>query len=163
MDEGSRNRSTGYDEDVVAWATEQARLIRARAFDRLDIEHIADEIEDVGRSERRELASRMAVLLVHLIKWQFQPARRGASGRATITHQRQRIALALDETPSLKVALREPRWLQAAWLDSLGQAARETRRSAARFPDNCPWTTEQILDADFWPSAQTGPETLNDA
>ena len=60
-----------YDQDVAAWAAEQARLIRAGRFDQLDIEHIADEVEDVGRSERRELASRMTVLLAHCLKWRF--------------------------------------------------------------------------------------------
>jgi hypothetical protein len=69
----------GYDQDVVAWAAEQARLIRAGQFDQLDLEYIADEIEDVGKSEKRELASRLAVLLARLLKWQHQPARRCAS------------------------------------------------------------------------------------
>ncbi len=66
-----------YDTDIVAWANEQARLLRAGRLDRLDIEHIADKIEDVGTSEQRELANRMADLLAHLPKWQFQPERRG--------------------------------------------------------------------------------------
>jgi len=68
-----------YDHDVVAWASEQANLLRTGQFDLLDIQHIAGEIEDVGKSEQRELASRMAVLLAHLLKWRFQPERRGAS------------------------------------------------------------------------------------
>lgn len=64
-----------YDTDIVAWAQEQARLLRAGRFDALDIEHIAEEIEDVGKSEQRELENRMAVLLAHLLKWQHQPDR----------------------------------------------------------------------------------------
>ena len=71
---------TDYETDVVAWASEQARLIRAGRFDLVDREHIAEEIEDVGKSEQRELATRMAVLLAHLLKWQHQPERRGADG-----------------------------------------------------------------------------------
>ena len=71
--------NTNYETDVVAWANEQARLIRAGKFDQLDLEHLAEEIEDVGKSEQRELASRMAVLLMHLLKWKFQPERRSKS------------------------------------------------------------------------------------
>lgn len=77
--------STRYETDVVAWASEQAKLIRAGRFDLLDLEHIAEEIEDVGRSEQRELANRMAVLLAHLLKWQYQPERRGVSWTRTLT------------------------------------------------------------------------------
>lgn len=69
---------TAYEKDVVAWATEQAALLRAGNFSDLDVEHIAEEIEDVGKSEQRKLASRMAVLLAHFLKWAYQPDRRGA-------------------------------------------------------------------------------------
>ena len=71
-----------YDQDMMAWAAEQARLIREGRFDQLDIEHIADEIEDVGKSEQRELASRMAVLLAHLLKWQVHPCFAARAGTA---------------------------------------------------------------------------------
>jgi len=77
-----------YDRDVVAWANEQAALLRGGRFSELDIEHIADEVEDVGKSEQRELVSRMAILLAHLLKWQFQPERRGRSWLNTIKNQR---------------------------------------------------------------------------
>ncbi len=139
-----------YDQDILAWATEQARLIRAGQFDMLDIEHIADEIEDVGKSEKRELASRMAVLLVHLLKWQFQPERRGPSWQVSIRHQRERIALALKATPSLKTALRDPDWAKEAWLDAIGQASRETGLEEAIFPETCPWSMNQQVLQDGW-------------
>jgi hypothetical protein len=83
---GTRIRGTAYETDVILWSQEQARLLRARQFAELDIEHLADEIEDAGKSEKRELANRMAVLLAHLIKWNRQPEKRGNSWRATITH-----------------------------------------------------------------------------
>ena len=67
-----------YEKDIVAWANEQAGFIRARRFDLLDLENIAEEIEDVGKSEQRELESRMAVLFAHLLKWKFQSERRFA-------------------------------------------------------------------------------------
>ena len=84
-----------YDGDIVAWANEQVRLLRAGAFSELDIEHIAEEIEDVGKIEQRELAHRMSVLLAHLLKWQHQSERRGNSWRRTIKEQRRAIHLRL--------------------------------------------------------------------
>ncbi len=98
-----------YEKDINAWAIEQARLLRAGRFDLLDIEHIAGEIEDLGKSEQRELASRMAVLMAHLLRWQYQIDRRGASWEKTIKAQRKEISYALDESPSLVPKLQEPR------------------------------------------------------
>ncbi len=86
-----------YDTDVVLWAQEQAALLRSGQFSKIDLEHIADEIEDVGKTEKRELASRVAVLMAHLLKWQAQPDRRSRSWQSTINEQRKRIALALDQ------------------------------------------------------------------
>ncbi len=80
----------GYDEDVVAWANEQARRLRAGEFHRLDIEHIADEIESVGKTEQQELVNRMAVLIAYLLKWQYQPSHRSRSWENTIREQRAR-------------------------------------------------------------------------
>lgn len=76
--------ATAYETDVIAWANEQARLLRAGLLSQLDIEHIADEIEDVGKSEKREIRNRMALLLAHLLKWQYQPIYRGNSWIRTI-------------------------------------------------------------------------------
>jgi hypothetical protein len=140
-----------YDTDVVAWANEQARLLRAGRFDQLDIEHIAEEIEDVGKSEQRELASRMAVLLAHLIKWQHQPARRGKSWEVTIRTQRNSIARRLRRTPSLVQSLHDPDWWADAWDDALDAATRET--GLDDLPSTCPWTSAQVLDLDWLPPA----------
>ena len=92
--------STRYETDVMAWANEQARLIRAGRFDLLDLEHIAEEIKDVGKSEQRELANRMAVLLAHLLKWQYQPDRRGSSRVRTIKEQRKRVCSGSKKPPA---------------------------------------------------------------
>jgi hypothetical protein len=143
------SRVTAYDRDVVAWADEQAGLLRARRFDLLDIEHLAEEIEDVGKSEQRELASRMAVLLAHLLKWQFQPERRGASWQATIRVQRNALIAHLQSVPSLKAALHDPAWWARTWADAVSKAIEET--GLAAFPDQCPWGIEQILSADWRP------------
>ena len=138
-----------YDGDIVAWANEQARLLREGQFSKLDIEHIADEIEDVGKSEKRELRNRMAVLLAHLLKWQRQPERQGNSWRRTIIAQRKEIAYHLEEAPSLKGKLTDPRWFDMVWAKALAQAVSETGLDV--FPDVCPWTTEEILGEGFWP------------
>ena len=140
---------TSYEKDVVAWANEQAALLRAGKFSALDIEHIAEEIEDVGKSERRELASRMAVLLAHLLKWQYQSDRKGASWRATIREQRRALAEHLIETPSLKRSLTDEHWIRKTWADAKSQAIAETDLDV--FPDACPWSMEQVLDEGFLP------------
>jgi hypothetical protein len=145
----SAQRAT-YDQDVIAWALEQARLLRSGQFSALDIEHIADEIEDVGKAEKRELASRMAVLLTHLLKWQYQPAFRGRSWQQTIKHQRKSIALELKNTPSLKTLLRDTEWQELVWGDAVSQAFKETGLDT--FPEICPWTTDQVLSPDWLPS-----------
>ena len=137
-----------YDKDINAWAQEQARLLRAGRFEMLDIEHIAGEIEDVGKSEQRELASRMAVLLAHLLKWQYQPERRGASWEKTIKAQRKEIAYALDESPSLAPKLQEPRWLDMVWARAVAQAVGETGLDC--FPDECPWAMQGEVLAETW-------------
>lgn len=139
---------TSYETDVVAWASEQARLIRAGQFDALDLEHIAEEIEDVGKSEQRELASRMAVLLAHLLKWQYQPERRGASWENTIRAQRKEIAYGLDEAPSLRSKLAEARWLDMVWAKAVAQAGSETGLNC--FPDVCPWAMEAETLKEGW-------------
>ena len=156
MDQGAKNMTAilpAYEGDVVAWAQQQARLLRAHQFDALDIEHIAEEIEDVGKSEQRELASRMAVLLVHLLKWQRQPERRGSSWEATIRHQRERVVRRLERTPSLKSSLTDPDWWADAWGDARMETARETGIGFDALPDHCPWTADEVLDPQYWPTA----------
>lgn len=141
--------STAYKTDIIAWANEQAAFIRAGRFDLLDLENIAEEIEDVGKSEQRELENRMAILLAHLLKWQFQEARRGSSWQLTIKEQRKRIIMRLKETPSLKKSLNDDNWQEAVWSDAVAKAAEET--GLDNFPEVCPWTFEQILNQDFLP------------
>ncbi|HAT1683239.1 TPA: DUF29 domain-containing protein [Klebsiella oxytoca] len=142
---------TCYDTDVVVWANEQAALLRAGKFSQLDIENIAGEIEDVGRSEKRELASRMAVLLAHLLKWQLQPTHRGTSRELTIRGQRGLIERRLKKTPSLKVAMTDPEWLEDTWFDALAIASKETGIGLDKLPGSCIWTAEQILSKDYYP------------
>ena len=133
-----------YDRDVAAWSVEQARLLRAGLFHLLDVEHIADEIEDVGKSEGRELASRMAVLLAHRLKWEFQPARRSRSWENTIREQQKKVVRRLTRTPSLRPELENPDWIEDVWGDALTAAASETGLDIAGFPGVCPWPLADV-------------------
>ena len=143
--------TTTYENDIVAWAKEQAYLLRSGKLSAIDIEHIAEEIEDVGKSEQRELASRMAVLLAHLLKWHYQPDRQGSSWQRTIKEQRKAILRRLKNTPSLKVSLSNAEWLEDAWGDAISITINETGMDG--FPEICPWTIENILAEDWLPSS----------
>jgi hypothetical protein len=140
---------TTYKQDIVAWAQEQAQFIRAGRFDLLDLEHIADEIDDVGKSEARELESRMAVLIGHLLKYQYQPERRSTSWVLTIREQRKRILIRLKRTPSLKAFFIEDERFDDAYLDGRLIAERET--GLDDFPSICPWSIDNVLSSDWLP------------
>jgi hypothetical protein len=138
-----------YDEDFYAWANEQAALLRAGRFGEADIENIAEEIETMGRSEKRELVNRLAVLLHHLLKWQFQPGLRSNSWRLTVAEQRYRLEDHLRDNPSLKAQLGQA--VQDAYRLARVAAERETGLASETFPDECPYSYDQAISADFWP------------
>jgi hypothetical protein len=138
-----------YETDIVAWASEQAELLRSGQWSRLDIDHIAEEIDSVGRTEKRELGSRMTVLLAHLLKWHFQPEHRSNSWLRTIRTQRGMIARALAKMPSLRPCLSDSEWLDDAWEDAVAWAARET--GIDEFPEELVWSVNQLLDPGFLP------------
>jgi hypothetical protein len=140
-----------YEQDFYAWANQQAALLRAGQLPAADIEHIAEEIESMGKTEKRELISRLTVLLLHLLKWQFQPGLRSSSWRATIRIQRDDLADHLQDNPSLKAKLDEA--IASAYRKALIAAGAETGLPDSTFPNACPWRFESIMDAEFWPSA----------
>ena len=141
-----------YEQDFYAWANQQAGLLRAGKLSEADIEHIAEEIESMGKGEKRELASRLTVLLLHLLKWQYQPGRRGASWQATIRVQRRDLAVHMADNPSLKSLL--PQVIGQAYGSAIIEAGVETGLLETTFPTVCPWSFEQISDPDFWPGEQ---------
>jgi hypothetical protein len=149
MDEQCSQMSNLYEGDVVAWAYEQAALLRSGRLDRIDALNIAEEIEAVARSEKRELASRFAVLLCHLLKWQFQPARRSQSWQRTMRDQRAAIADLLAQMSSLKPLLDDEKWLARAFNEAVQLATEQT--GLEEFPEAAPWTIAQILDPGFRP------------
>jgi hypothetical protein len=149
---------SSYDQDVVAWSVEQARLLRAGRFDLLDIEHIADEIEDVGKSEARDLASRMAVLLAHWLKWEYQPTHRSRSWENTICEQRKQVLRRLARTPSLRSELGKADFIEDVWSDALTIAARETGIDIASFPPTNAWPFTNLLRENWTPDGEGSGE-----
>ncbi|ATQ69418.1 MULTISPECIES: DUF29 domain-containing protein [Methylosinus] len=140
-----------YDKDFYAWAKEQANLLRVGDLARADIAHIAEEIESMGRTEKRELVSRLTVLLLHLLKWRHQPVGRGNSSRLSIANSRDEITDHLADNPSLKSLLVPT--LVSAYRYARRKAAVETSLAEETFPETCPWTFEEIMDEGFWPEA----------
>ena len=139
-----------YDEDFCEWAFEQARFLRERRFGLLDIEHLADEIEDIAKAELRELTKQMSVLLAHLLKWNHLPAERTDSRSAMIEARRLDVADILDDSPSLRARIDEPRTFQLIWADALAQAATENGHDS--FPSECPWTIDDVLSEGWLPA-----------
>jgi hypothetical protein len=138
-----------HDTDFYSWTQEQAALLRQGRVNELDIANLIEEIEDMGRSEKRELESRLAVLLAHLLKWQYQPQRQGNSWRFTIETQRKNVRKVFQQNPGLKSASSAS--LIDAYDDALLIAVKETRLEPNTFPAECPWSLERILDNEFWP------------
>jgi hypothetical protein len=142
-------RTTLYDRDFYAWSREQAELLRAGEFGRADLEHIAEEIESMGKTEKRELVSRLTVLLLHLLKWRFQPDGHGNSWRLSIANARDEIIDLLDDNPSLRSDIDGV--VRKAYVYACRKAAIETGLGEDVFPPQCPWPFELATDSDFWP------------
>ncbi len=150
-----------YEQDYTAWAKANADLLRAGQFGELDIEHLLEELSDMGKSEQRALESRLRVLLAHLLKWQFQYARLtdrwrefdGRSWQGTIVHQRTELKILLRRHPGVQrlwsVALR------VAYADARELAAAETGLPIDTFPLQCPYPGASILDEGFLPPTES--------
>ena len=140
-----------YDKDFYSWLMENARLIREGKFSELDTEHIAEELESMGKSEQRELISRLSILLAHLLKWTFQSVRRTRNWKNTIATQRIDILDLLEDSPSLKYEIEKK--IAKAYVKSRYMAENETGIDKNDFPADCPFSVEQILQRDFYPES----------
>jgi hypothetical protein len=138
-----------YEEDFFAWTEEQARILRARGTRGLDWDNLAEEIESMGRRDRRELESRLRLILHHLLKWQVQPGLRGPSWQRTLREQRRQAEKLLRESPSLRPQI--PALINEAYPDARADALDDTGLRSATFPAVCPLTSEQILDPHYLP------------
>ncbi|MEN9226126.1 MAG: DUF29 domain-containing protein [Thermostichus sp. HHBFW_bins_43] len=140
-----------YDQDYYLWSQKMAALLRNKHWDELDIDNIAEEIESLGRSERRALESNLTILLMHLLKWRYQPAKQTNSWRYTIREHRQRIEKEIKESPSLKPYLVEI--VPEMYENARQLAADETGLGITVFPSECPFAIEDILNSDFLPNS----------
>jgi hypothetical protein len=139
-----------YERDFAEWAAHNAKLIRLRRFAEADLEHIAEEIEDMGKRDRREVSNRLKVLIAHLLKWTAQPERRGAATWSdTIEEQRSELDEIFEQSPSLRRYAEED--LQRIYPKAVRLAHKETGLEPHRFPGTCPYTIDQLLDIDYWP------------
>jgi hypothetical protein len=134
-----------YDIDLYAWAKAQADALRRRAGNKIDYDNLAEEIEGVGVSNKHEIESRLEVLLIHLLKWRYNPDWRCNSWRSSIREARRRIALVLKSSPSLKTFPGE------ALVDAYHLALDDENVRGLGAPDACPWSIGQILDTEWLP------------
>jgi len=138
-----------YEEDFALWSAETARLLREGRFEEIDIEHLVEEVEGMAKSDRRELNSRMTVLLIHLLKWKFQPAKRSGSWENTIAVQRGKLEQLFLDSPSLRTDATDS--ARTVYRHAVRLAGIQTRLGPKAFPAECPFTPEQILNEDFLP------------
>ncbi len=138
-----------YDKDFYSWTQEQAELLKHGRFSELDIDNLIEEVETMGRTEKRELESRLTVLLFHLLKWKYQDVRQCRSWELSIIEQRLKFEETLKENPGLKSKLND--MLKKAYRYAVIEASKETKISIKIFPELCPWELDKITDSEFYP------------
>ena len=141
--------SATYTTDFNLWIQRTAQLLRERRWHDIDLEHLIEEIEDLGKSQRRGIASQLTRLLLHLLKWQYQPQRRSDSWLDSITDARTQIELAIKDSPSLRGYTVEQ--LQQSYQQARSKAAKQTGVSLSVFPEECPYLLELVLEEDWFP------------
>ena len=143
------SNETLYDKDFYLWIQTTAELLKQHRFTELDLENLIDEIETMGRSEKRAVKSNLEVVIIHLLKYKYQPEKRSNSWRYTIREHRKRLREALEESPSLKPFLSEV--FEKCYQEARTLAADETGLAIASFPEQSPFTSEQTLNPDYLP------------
>ena len=143
------SNAPSYEEDFVAWLGDQAQHVRRGDIEALDLDNIAEELEGMARSDRREIRNRLTVLLLHLLEYGAQPKRRSSSWLATIGEQRTQIATVIDDSPSLRsfpAAI-----LEQCYAEARSRATMETRLPESDFPEQCPFELEEVIDPRWLP------------
>ena len=141
---------TQYETDFYAWVQAQAQALQAKDWAALDLDNLVEELDTLGRSERHALWSHLRILLVHLLKWRYQPTRRSRSWRGSTTRARQNVARRLQQ-PSLRRELST--FITEAYTDARRLAADQTGLPLATFPERCEWHEDQVQDTEFFPNA----------
>ena len=143
--------SETYLADFNAWVMQTTQLLRDRRWHEIDVAHLIEEVEDLGKSERRGIASQLTRLLLHLLKWQYQPQRRSDNWLDPITDARTQIALAIEDSPSLKSYPAEQ--LDESYQRARRQAAKQTSLDISVFPKVCSYSMDLILSEDWLPES----------
>ncbi|MEH2115922.1 DUF29 domain-containing protein [Nostoc sp.] len=143
--------SATYKADFNLWIQQTTQLLRLHRWHEVDVEHLIEEVEGLGKNERRAIASQLTRLLLHLLKWQYQPQRRSDSWLDSITDSRTQIELAIEDSPSLKSYPTEQ--LEESYQRACRQAAKQTGILVSVFPEECPYSLELVLDEDWLPEA----------
>jgi len=149
-----------YEQDIDAWIDEQVRLLKEGRVHEIDVAHLIEELQDMGKSNRRELESRLIILIAHLLKWELQLESlsgqlkqfEGKSWRNTILEQRTQMLFLLRKVPSLKPVLQDA--IDETYPEARRLAVKETGLEPELFADHCPYTPEQLLDEDFFPPSK---------
>jgi hypothetical protein len=155
-----RTEQTRYDADFAGWSAEQATQLRRLKPAGLDWNNLAEEIESLGRSDRRAIGSALKVVLEHLIKWRFQPDKRSSSWRRSIDEHRDRISRILEDSPSLRNVPGEA--LAAEYRRARRDALGDTGLAPRSVPVVSPFSAEEVLDPDFWPNGSQSTKLQND-
>ncbi|WP_263079936.1 DUF29 domain-containing protein [Endozoicomonas sp. Mp262] len=138
-----------YETDFYGWTQQQVQLIRSGNLEALDLNNILEELDNMGKSEYRQFSHRLDILLMHLLKWQFQPEHRSSGWKGSIEEQRFRLTKLLKENPSMKSKV--PSMMADAYEVARINAYKETGLAKTAFPGIPPWTIEQAMDSQFWP------------
>lgn len=141
--------TTLYETDFNLWIEQTVNQLKNGQIQDLDLENLIEEIESMGRSDKREIKTRLIVLIMHLLKWKYQPQKQTTSWIATINEQRRQIKVVLKDSPSLKPYIQNE--IDDCYQDARKDAEKETKLSIEIFPLECPFTQDQILDPDYFP------------
>jgi hypothetical protein len=146
----SKYNTSLYETDYLKWLNNTIQQIQDQDYDHIDWQNLIEEIEDMGRNERRALESNLIIVFLHLLKWQYQPQKRTGSWERSLIEHRRRIRRALKESPSLNSYLEEI--LLESYTEAVKQAKAETKLPISTFPPECPYQLSTIIDDDFLPS-----------
>ena len=138
-----------HDKDLYGWAVHTAQLLKDKKMNEVDFDGIIEELEEMGISNKHALKNRLAQLIFHLLKWQFQSHLRCRSWEGSIEEQRIRLNDLLEENPSLKPMIGES--IEKSYKLSLSLVRKETPLDLKSLPTECPYTYDQIMDDQFYP------------
>lgn len=144
----SATPQTNYEQDFYRWTQTQAELLRQGKLAEVDLEHIAEEIESMGKSDRRAISSHLRNILLHLLKYHYQPSRRSRSWENSIDHSRREAESIIKDSPSLRAQV--PELIADEYASARKSASRQTRLPLESFPETCPFKLEQVT-GDYWP------------